>query len=60
MEVRFPCKNLGACKNYLKKKKPAIQRLIKIDVEGMETNVVLGAMRAIYQLPGNGGRDVMR
>merc|ERR1711924_410691 len=24
-------------------------RLIKIDVEGMETNVILGAQRAIYQ-----------
>ena len=30
------------------------RRLIKIDVEGMETNVVLGAMRAIYQLLGTG------
>ena len=26
-----------------------MRRLIKIDVEGMETNVVLGAMNAIYQ-----------
>ncbi|CAE7604871.1 unnamed protein product [Symbiodinium microadriaticum] len=32
-------------------KPPTVQsiRLIKIDVEGMETNVVLGAMNAIYQ-----------